>query len=104
MRFSAAVFKSTQMEIQLKNSVLNLQHRFTNWFCSCLTLKCTAVFVLNWTGFVVEVKSETHSPLSLIQRNNVADFSRVILDLYHYKQEQSQIRNVPQSDSVKMCI
>lgn len=103
-RFSVAVFKSTQMEIQLKNSVLNLGNRFTNCLCSCIALKHTAVFILNWTGFAVEVKSKTHSLLSLIQGNDFADFSRVILDLYHYKQEQSQVRNVPQSDSVQMCI
>lgn len=46
-RFSAVVFKSSQMEIQLKNSVLNLGYRFTNWLCSCVAFKHTAVFIMN---------------------------------------------------------
>lgn len=31
----------------LRNSVLNLGHRFTNWLSSCIALKLTAVLVLN---------------------------------------------------------
>lgn len=103
-RFSAVVFKSSQMEIQLKNFVLNLGYRFTNWLCSCVAFKQTAVFILNWIVFAAEVKSKTHSLLSLIQDSDFAYFSRVILDSNGYKQEQSQIRNVPQSDRVQICI
>lgn len=55
-------------------------------------------------GFAVEVKSKIFSLLSLKPGNDLADFSRIILYLYHYKQGQSQIRNVSQSDSVQMHI
>lgn len=55
-------------------------------------------------GFAVEVKSKIFSLLSFKPHNDFADFSRIIIDLYHYKQEQSQIRNVSQSDSVQMHI
>lgn len=44
-------------------------------------------------GFAIEVKSKIFSLLSLKPDNDFADFGR-ILDLYHNKQEQSQIRNV----------
>lgn len=44
--------------------------------------------------FAVEVKSKIFSLLSLIPGNDFADFSKIILDLHHYNQGQSQIRNV----------
>lgn len=44
-------------------------------------------------GFATEVKSKIFSFLSLKTDNDFADYGR-ILDLYHNKQGQSQIRNV----------
>lgn len=49
-------------------------------------------------GFAVEVKIKSHSLLRLIEGNDYADFRRIVLDLYRYRQEQSQTRNVPQRD------
>lgn len=93
------MFKSTQMDIQFKNSEQYLP------VGSVPALHLNVLLCSYWIKWdSLKRQKDSLSFLTFIKGNDFAHFIRVILDLYSCKQEEGQIRNLHQSQSVQTCV